>query len=439
MDITSKFQTEKMSTAGAQRKVTVDRVLKMCGECNSRSFATNYKKLLRIMQKGENPPQIKLVIGDYLFKKVHLMFRPAAKDTEVLCAQLGGAISEMKNVVLRGSYLGYRNHAALTTICEAFFRARHDETYFIIQMLNDQTLIRANDSVATKEHFLSWLESAPTLEQKSNLLDVLLRNFGAQDKQIKKVYDEMRFSSEKKDIYSDGQNAHNDVIQDESVRNGILLLEDVAIHSGDTDRNSEIMYETLNAWYNIDDPAVREVYERIKIDHTTFGLGSKLFRLQELLYGAIVYISMAETDLAAALKVRLYEEIQEMAKLCASAYVVRIMNIFRGYVDRYECNLDFAEQLYSVISNRLSARMNEPNVSESVIYGTYDPEYEQDYIDFVLAICKQGYESWCSDYGRADMRATIIPVLERILENKKIVIEWSGDKLESIIAHRIIG
>lgn len=419
------------------------------------TFKDDLEEVIEILlyqgsKKGNNKikPEIKISLCEWFFRKIVMYYNPKQELREEVCDQLKIAIRKCKNVFIKGLYLRWYNMDALFNVCEEFFINRFTEEnkvkeeqdkYFLLQMLNDVQLIQCKNPMDMKEHFINWINKIDNFEQRSNLLDTLLRYFN-NDPKVKSIYEDMKFNEEKKpidfsmckeekkpankSIYNNNQNAHDEELS-ESVLKCVykLLLKTKKIVG-------ELEGDTLDAYINSflfsnyeNNQIIETIRLRLKLDQTVFGKET-VFRLTNLFYAVIRYI--VESEHREVLTERLYEELVEMRDLCATGYVNRIMNIFIGFDERYSYKLPFHTQLESILSAKISKAMD--NASDLVVSGSYSSNGKMEYLTFIRDLVNTSLPTIIKDYGKEDVDSNIIKVLGKVSGDKNRFI-YNGFKL----------
>jgi len=393
----------------------------ICKDLNTLTFSKNYPVLKKSLFSKSVKPATRIAIGTYFFRKIYYYFKPSSEDRDRMIKAVISAIEESNNIIVKAKYLEYSCPHALRDVCTHFYKHRFPKVFFLLQMMNDQSLISMYDISEMEEHFVRWIrEEDLTFEQKSNLLDVLLRYF-PKNADLKKIRDDLSGGSNLS-FYENKQNAHDEVLNQETIQKALLLFQDTTkYHKADSNPYKE-MPELLEEWYGKSD-VLDGILTRTKIDNTQFGDPDiRMFSISSLLYEILLFIQNAEPDLRENLKRRLFEEFEDVGGLCSTAYVMRFMNIFRGYVEKYEANIDFKDQLFSKVSIIVSEHFlrKGDRVPEEVVFGTYDPEYKNAYVNYVLELIRDHIPALCADYGEADVKANLNQVMSRFLEDVEI-------------------
>lgn len=401
-----------------------DQIFKRCKFLNTKTFRSDLKEIYDIILNSETPDYVKIGLGEWLYRKITMYYRPMADETKPICEQLKPSIRRCDNVVNKALYIKYTNINILREIAEHFYfdRFNDQDKFFVLQMLNDVQLIQSYDPVKMKDHFLEWIGKLQVYEQKSNLLDTLLRYFPG-DRDVQKVSDEMKYGDKKmKNLYSNDQNAHDEEINLESLKAAEKLVEwyeeqrlkqqKIALKNKKDppieEKMTDYVAEFFAGEYKSDE--VSEcVLTRLKIDNSRFGL-EKSFNILELMFYLIKYIKKSKSK--DELTMRLHEEMDEMKELCASGYVNRMINALQGFDERYAVKISFESQLNAILTSKVSKHMDEMTDNEMV--GSYNPEFRGEYIKFIIKIVNRYLPSIRINYGEKDVEDNIKTVMTKI-------------------------
>lgn len=189
--------------------------------CNSVNFCTFSKiknDILEYMESDDCQPDIKILFGEWLFKKIYMLFKFDDSTKEEICEHLSEAIRKCNIFSLKGNYLSLHDMDALGKLTLSFYYERLGDEWFVIQMLNDVQLVKnyiQNSEISDdelREHFIEWIKNSKVQEQKSNILDILLKYY-PNHQQVREIHEEMKFgSSTTKTIYDNEQNVHDDQV-----------------------------------------------------------------------------------------------------------------------------------------------------------------------------------------------------------------------------------
>lgn len=405
-----------------------------------KEFSSVKDTLFNFMFDTRCPPQVKIFIGKYFFIKVYSLYRvPEDVKTKIINA-LKPLIANEKNIIIKGDYIKYLDDDALIQLCQHFFENRFQDkdTYFILQLLNDQTLIKIHQTLYSEEqmleHFIHWIDNCKVFEQKSNLLDVLLRFF-SNDPDVREIHEEMKWgpSGKKTSIYGNEQNAHDEEIQASCVEVAEKLITRYRIElekippptsatpTPDPADEAEAFITSFakKSQYNI----IKTVITRAKIDNTTFGSG---FQIRDVLFALLDYIKSSKHK--KTIMPILIEEMDAMKDLCSSGYIARFVNVLQGFDPEYSVKISFKKQLNAVLCSKLARDME--FASEHAVAGSFDPIYKNDYINFVIQVVNKHISTMIADYGHNDIVENLIPVVKELinysgcdirLENLKLV------------------
>jgi len=383
---------------------------KNCFSISFRTFPEIRDQIYKYMEDPKCPPDVKLLFGDWLFRKLYMLYKPSSDIKKKKCENIQNAVVKSKNIIHRSNYLKYHDVLAMSIIAEYFYVNRFEDVDqdFILQMLNDTQLIKnylqspKYEEDQIKRHFIEWIRKVKIYEQKSNLLDVLLKNFG-NDVEVKKIYAEMSGSE---GIYSNKQNVHDESIQQSVTKAADLLVnwlenakDQYLIPSG-ISRNAWVS-EKIKEWYknSPDYKFAKAVVKRSYIDTTIFVGENSSFTISDTLVALVHYIHYSENF--DELKKILLEEMKDMAELCSSGYVARFLNVLQGFDDTYRVTITSEKQLYAVISHKLAQSMEKAN--EDVIAGSVDDEHKEAYAKFIENIIQQEINLLFQDYGKEDV------------------------------------
>jgi hypothetical protein len=283
-----------------------------------------------------------------------------------------------------------------------------------LQLLNDTELIKGylqNPNIDDEKllvHFLGWVAASKSLEQRSNILDVLLRYY-PRDERVKKLYEEMRFAGSKnRNVYNDAQNVHDEEINAESLRAAANLIrmtypdwfdrEGRMIPGCRTDESppnckaSSYLYQHFSEPQH--QPILQCVLERLKIDTTAFSYTfpnetrPTSFTMFEVMCALIDFIkhSSCEADLLEAL----IEEMDSMKELCASGYVARFVNVLQCTPElpkELVVTISSEKRIYAILSYKLSKSLE--RAGDDVGLGAIDDAYRPNFLYFVKKIANE--------------------------------------------------
>lgn len=402
------------------------------------------------------PPHVRLRFYEWFFTKIFMMYKPTGDELDSLVEGCIDSVEGCRDIVPKASYIQYHNWHALPQIVSHFYTHRFDaDKYFILQLLNDTQLLKSCvGSTMTDEelrvHFVEWINSSDLVfEQRSNILDVLLRYF-PRDPEVMEVYSTLRYgdSKNRKDVYSDAQNVHDSSIHQSVTQAACRFFHDnyseEKIEKGET--VNEVVKRTLQRFFDArgsevaltfkkNEPArleervattINAVCTRAAIDNTLFegdappsdGGGSAggsndgspiVFNIGQLLWSMCLYILNLSPETRVEILPILYEELLSMRELCSSGYIARIINVLQGYDSRYAITISFDKQLYAVLSSGLMKKMEK--APGSVVAGTFDEEHRREYLSFVERCVNEVLPELRIRYGERDVDVSLPQVL----------------------------
>lgn len=398
---------------------TVREILEQCKFVNTRTFHADVERVVGLISDPCAPRDIRLILGEWLYRKVNLFYRPTPEDITKVCDFLIRPIAESENIVLKGLYLHYHNVRALLYLSEHFFLHRHPDKFFIIQMLNDVQLIQNTPSEQMLSHFLKWIRKTKSYDQQCNLLDVLLRHF-PMNEEVKEVHTKMKYGDKTRgklvDLYQDQQNAHDEDISEETMKAaGELMLwyrdnkYDFEPDHGEYFEPREVLDQVLlDLGESIHDKKLLdEIVSRARIDTTTFECGCSIMSLFISL-GRYISLSPSKRELIK----RLEEEFKEMNGLCSSGYVNRFINVLQGFDDRYSVKIPFKKQLQAALCHHINLALQ--TASEEVIAGSYEEEYRYEYLEFLEYHSNLNLPKMIAQYGKEDVEKNIVVALDEL-------------------------
>ncbi len=394
-----------------------------CQSINAMTFSEVKKDALQMLKDPKAPVEVKIMLGDWLFRKISRCFHMTEELLEETCGDLVSPIDKCQNTIIKSEYLQFTNIDSINNIALHFYlnRFTHRDKFFILQMLNDTQLVKnyVQDARITvdglREHFLEWLKSSSVFEQQSCLLDTLLKFYGS-DQEVIQVYNKMRWGKNKErgTLYEDEQNVHDEGFKQSSLDAAEKLLEwhSVApIEPPPGVKFRDFITGMLYPLYSSNEkPTIDCVVERMCIDTTYFGDG---FTISELFLAILSYILRSKHK--KELLKRLLEEMDEMQILCSSGYITRLMNVLQGFDDgEYTVTISFDKQLYAVISKKILDSMETAN--EQVIEGSI--EINDVYLNHICNVVNGILPQLIDDYGKDDVFFHLVEVLEMITTHK---------------------
>ena len=271
-----------------------------CQSVNAMIFSDVKKDALQMLKDPNCLVEVKIMLGNWLFRKVARYFHMTEDLLEQTCGDLSLPIDKCQNTILKSEYLQYTNIDSINNLALNFYlnRFTNKDKFFILQMLNDTRLVKnyVKDTRITdagmRQHFLEWLKKSNVFEQQSNLLDVLLKYYGS-DPDVAHVYNKMRWgkNKEKGTLYEDEQNVHDEEVRQSSLDAAEKLMErDIVdpIKSPPGIKFRDFITGMLYPFYSEEEkPIIDCVVERMCIDHTYFGDG---FTISDLFLALLNYI-----------------------------------------------------------------------------------------------------------------------------------------------------
>lgn len=404
-----------------------------CKSVDFRTFSGVKAQVLKYLKDPKCPPETKILFGTFLLKTIYMMYKFRGPDKTDLVECLLKPIEACKNVISKGEYLKYHDVEAMSLIALHFYlnRFKDRDSFFILQLLNDTQLIKGylqrsdiNDEELL-EHFLSWVERAPVDEQRSNILDVLLRYY-PKDQRVITLHRKMQFGDDNRnDVYNDAQNVH-----DEEINAAVLNAAENLMDWGEEHPlnlppspfgNPVADWARGVLFSHFTDPKQQQIIEcciqRCTIDTTCFGSG---FNIADIFYTTLHYITLSPH--AEGIYPIFMEEMDNMKELCSSGYVARCITALQGQHKNgdFDIVIPFSKKLHALVSMKISSEMERAN--EYVVLGTYDPDYRKYFLDFVCSVVNSYLPSAIESNGLSDVAENIIDVLFKITES-----EWTFD------------
>lgn len=405
-----------------------------CNSIDSRTFPQVKAQILDYLKDENCPAEVKIMFGDWMFRKIYMLFKFRGDALEDVCDDLVPAIEQCDETVIKSEYLQFHDYNAVGRLALNFYLDRFDDQdkYFILQMLNDVELVKNTmnsseiDDETMKNHFVKWLKSSPVLEQQSNLLDVLLRYY-QDDPDVREIFAKMRFGKRGQGtLYEDEQNVHDEDVHTsvlEAAARLISYTQDLeVIEIPDGVKYSDFMTSYMNRIYKDNNSRMvcKAVITRSCIDTTSFegeDLEGKIkrFTIAEVLFALLSYIqqkSKEDAETARTLYEILLEEMEAMMELCSSGYIARFINVLRGFDERFEANITFEKQLYAVLSKAISDEMKK--APENVMAGSFEPIHRPEYVSYIQKTVEDVLPRLYSDYGAEDVEMHLAHTLSDI-------------------------
>lgn len=402
-----------------------------CNSVDFRTFSSVKNQVLKYLNDSRCPVETKLLFGTFLLKTIYMMYKFRGPDKTDVVNSLIKPIEICKNVISKGKYLHYHDAEASSMIALHFYlnRFKEKDTFFILQLMNDVQLVKnylqrgdINDEELL-EHFLSWVERSPVDEQRSNILDVLLRHY-PKDMRVIALHKKMQFGENARtDVYNDAQNVHDEEIS-AAVLNAAENLMDwgeehpLNLPPSVTGENPVMAWAEGILYSQFHDPKERQIIEccmkRCAIDTTCFGTG---FNIADIFYTTLHYITLSPNS--ASIYPIFMEEMDNMKELCSSGYVARCMTALQGQEESgaFDIVIPFSKKLHALISMKL-AEMDD--ASENVVLGTYDPEFRKYYLEYVCSKVNKYLPHVIESNDLKDVVENITEVLHKLTES-----EWT--------------
>lgn len=429
-----------------------------CRSIDFKTFQEVRDQVLEYLDDDQCPANVKSLFGTWLFRDLYMIYKiRGEEEKKVLCDQLEPAIEKIRDVVTKGAYLRYHDLEALSIIALYFYfqrfgssRAGDEDKFFILQMLNDVQLIKGylqnagiKDSQLV-EHFLEWIGRITVFEQRSNLLDVLLKYY-PNDPRVKAVHQQMRFGSGcKKDLFSDEQNVHDEEIEEEVLCAATELYEWGADNPIADQDHPFPPGTTIADWargklYMVaktkeDKSIVRCVLERCVIDTETFCLPETYedprpsFSIADIFYTTIHYLTLTPSPID-GLKI-LLAEMYKMGELCSSGYIARCITAIQGQylkegvgegIGTEEdpiCQIELSEEksLHAILSYKIFSGLDKEEDPE-ISLGMIDPVYREKYVGYVCRVVNSCIVEIIREKGQK-LNECVPRVMEKITDLK---------------------
>lgn len=413
-----------------------------CKSVDFRTFSGVKTQILKYLKDPKCPTETKLLFGTFLLKTIYMICKFRGPEKTEVTDMLIKPITECRNVIPKGEYLKYHDLEAMSLIALHFYlnRFKDRDSFFILQLLNDTQLVKGylqrsdiNDEELL-EHFLSWVERAPVDEQRSNILDVLLRYY-PKDKRVVALHKEMQFGKDtgaRNDVYNDAQNVH-----DEEINAAVLNVAENLMDWGEEEGHSIQVLPPAGPgdwargvlFSNFSDPKQQQIIncclERCAIDTTSFGSG---FTIADIFFTTLKYITLSPN--ANDIYPIFMEEMDNMKELCASGYVARCMTTLQGQdpSGNFDIKIPFSKKLHALISMRITSGLEKAN--ENVVLGTYDEEFRTCFLDYVTDVTNSYLPDVIKSNTAKEVEEAICSVLNKITDA-----EWSFDSILEKVAY----
>ncbi len=395
---------------------------------NSLTLRKDIKDVNYHITEGDCTNEQKLQLAYILYRKITNMYKTTREMKENQFEPLLRSIKECNVGALKGSYLQYNDYEYSGRISDNFYTSRACGS-FLLQMLNDQNLLQNQsesklfkDPEEIKTHFIDWLDRVESYEEKSNLIDVLLRHF-PKDRIVQERFQNMRFDPPPvhrppaynpgidvppvirppggNNFYTDFQNVHDHNIS-ESCKEVVKKLFDMYIDIL-RDVDTDAMIESISQYFVVKGVYDETVMGRLRIDSR---------ELVRIVYLLIVH--MQKSKFENELNIRLKEEIKEMKDMCYTGYVTRFVNVLQGFDENFALRMSIESEVQSILSHTITKELNKPGVNENVVAGTYDPVYRTVYVNFVEEVLNKKLKELTQEYTKKDLDECLIRVVNQV-------------------------
>ena len=397
------------------------------------------------------PVAVRSLFGKWLFSKITMFYRFRGEDLERVAERVGLAVRADRNLVTKAEYLQYKDLDAANVLALDFYlsplgEGGTDDPFFVLQLLNDAHLLRNYSGIAVsddqiKKRLIRLYRRSESYDQRSNILDVLLKHF-PKSPTVLKIKDELSFGAatpgqKNTSVFGNAQNVHDSEIETEAIRVASELLRYVAPIREELEyqisaRREEFppfIYELLRGYLGMEeatDPKVETIFEafatRVKIDNTPYekivaegsensspvGTSSPTFTIFDLLAAIMILVSdlshvcvgfppptVKKEDYAPVL----LAEMEESMRLCTTGFVARMMTSLQGQnlpkgedgTSLFQMRMSESKRLVGILSHRVCQKIKD--APENVVLGSYDPEFRGEYLDFVSKIATEIFSS----------------------------------------------
>lgn len=398
-----------------------------CTSIDARSFTSIRKTVFSYIEDEACPYDVKIQFGDWLFRKIYMNYKPMTHVKRDICGKLIPSFEECQDLVPKATYLKFHDVIAMSLIAENFYTNRFVEKdkFFALQIINDTQLIKnylqssVYSSNELKDHFVRWIERTELLEQRSNLLDVLLLNFG-NDPRVIEIHDEMKGVANGT-IYENEQNVHDEGIHQSATDAAGELVKwygETICGTNADDQTRDPRVDWLRTFIRgmckseEDHKITSAVLDRVDIDLTSFITSDDVtFGLYDVMIAIARYIYYND-KVADELSEILVEEMKDMVELCASGYVARVINVLQGFDDRYTVSISAESQLYAVLSHSLATGLDK--APERVLEGSVGGVHHGAYLEFIRKLVQSKIHQLIADYGKEDVILYIAGVVTKL-------------------------
>lgn len=413
-----------------------------CKEISSLTFGKIKENALNFITDSNTTPTGVVLFSEWLFNKIYYIWKVPETIKKDIFKNIIWGIENCKSIPIKMGYLQWRDVDFIQMVMHYFYQNRFDSSLFIEQMLNDSNLLRWSQNLVDEKellrHFLSWIIAAPTFEQKSNLLDVLLRFF-PNDQDVQSVYKSMMKGDT---LYNNEQSAHDEDLQvsvKKVLKDLYFWMEEHKVYkASDGLTRSEWTMKSLSDFATGQDvKVIRGIGQRLAIDKTTFEIRDDTNRpinidASEVLFMLVNYImsfgAPEFTEIRKNMMKSLLEEMREAVELCISGYVMRFVNSIQGYGEMFQIKIPFRKQLHAKLNYDISNKMRELPETSNAILGTYDDEFKDEYFKFILGAVD--IKALIEQYGSLDVTNVLPCVLNTITDSSA----WNIENGELIYA-----
>jgi hypothetical protein len=163
-------------------------------------------------------------------------------------------------------------------------------------------------------------------------------------------------------IFQDGQNAHNNTIE-ESALNILLMLSQERIAKQPDNPELDIDYAFAEGEIRkslfLETQSTTETVElalsRISLDNKLYS--NLNFTLKNTLVFVYSYILIQDDQTKGDLMQRLIQELSDSAGICSTGIMERIINSLSGFEDRFSLRISFEDQIIGSLTGRLNSKI----------------------------------------------------------------------------------
>jgi hypothetical protein len=230
---------------------------------------------------------------------------------------------------------------------------KNNKNILSYRILSAQNLLQKKHEKDFVQDILFGIANDESVEYntRADATDVLLQ---LGDDEAKKVARDIiiKLGGQKYTIYSNAQNVHSKAVED-SVKDALTFLQSfeiMKVKSKVIDMNYvEEQILALDNGQNI-----KVALNRIRMDRALYSEYN--CTLVHILLQVWTYLSKHKSE--TEMKVRLLEELNEMAGTCSSGYATRLINTISGFGD-FSMRISWRDQIISNLSGRLNAKIRE--------------------------------------------------------------------------------